>query len=197
EMVKESINNEYNRIRKNIVESPYSIQDIGIQVAVDSRKDQLDDEGNPQYLSVMEQETVRESIASILDSIITTSISSDVEEEIDTADKVSIVFEEFQQQPSLEIQSEPAAIPTWLYIVIGALALLIILLLVLMLRKRKTDEVIVEELTEAEEPVDRNIPDLTEEIDTEEKIKMKQLEAMAKEKPEDFAKLLRTWISED
>src|SRR5690606_25177305 len=109
EMVKESINNEYNRIRKNIVESPYSIQDIGIQVAVDSRKDQLDDEGNPQYLSVMEQETVRESIASILDSIITTSISSDVEEEIDTAEKVSIVFEEFQQQPSLEIQSEPAA----------------------------------------------------------------------------------------
>ena len=38
---------------------------------------------------------------------------------------------------------------------------------------------------------------LTEEQETEGTIRRKQLEKMAKEKPEEFAKLLRTWIAED
>src|SRR5699024_8955256 len=32
ELVKEMINNEFNRIRKDIVESPYKVRDLGIQV---------------------------------------------------------------------------------------------------------------------------------------------------------------------
>src|SRR5699024_7840875 len=35
ELVKETINNEFNRIRKEIAESPYKDRDLGIQVAVD------------------------------------------------------------------------------------------------------------------------------------------------------------------
>jgi flagellar M-ring protein FliF len=34
-------------------------------------------------------------------------------------------------------------------------------------------------------------------VETEGTVRKKQLEKMAKEKPEDFAKLLRTWISEE
>src|SRR5699024_2848575 len=35
DMTKETINNEYNRIRREIAESPYKIRDLGIQVAID------------------------------------------------------------------------------------------------------------------------------------------------------------------
>ncbi|MFE7493669.1 hypothetical protein ACFU42_02085, partial [Bacillus velezensis] len=46
------------------------------------------------------------------------------------------------------------------------------------------------------EPV--RLPDINEEkIETEETVRRKQLEKMAKEKPEDFAKLLRSWLDED
>ncbi|CAM5345669.1 Flagellar M-ring protein OS=Lysinibacillus sphaericus OT4b.31 OX=1285586 GN=fliF PE=3 SV=1 [Lysinibacillus sphaericus] len=41
------------------------------------------------------------------------------------------------------------------------------------------------------------IDDINEEIETEATMRRKQLEKMAKEKPDDFAKLLRSWIAED
>jgi flagellar M-ring protein FliF len=44
-------------------------------------------------------------------------------------------------------------------------------------------------------PID--VPDVNEEHETESSMRRKQLEKMAKEKPEDFAKLLRTWIAEE
>jgi flagellar M-ring protein FliF len=43
-----------------------------------------------------------------------------------------------------------------------------------------------------------SIRDLDEDKEeTEGSLRKKQLEKMAKEKPEDFAKLLRSWIAED
>src|SRR5690625_4695523 len=75
ELIKEKINNEFNRIRRDIVESPYKIRDLGIQVAIDNV---LSIEGDEvQYLSLQEQESVEEGITSILNSIITTSIDKE------------------------------------------------------------------------------------------------------------------------
>src|SRR5699024_10702902 len=56
DMTKETINNEYNRIRKEIVESPYKIRDLGIQVAVDSVAER--DGDDIQYLSEQERTAV-------------------------------------------------------------------------------------------------------------------------------------------
>ena len=41
------------------------------------------------------------------------------------------------------------------------------------------------------------VDDIADEQDSEATIRRKQLEKMAKDKPDEFAKLLRTWISED
>src|SRR5699024_12739812 len=41
------------------------------------------------------------------------------------------------------------------------------------------------------------VPQIDEQPETESVIRKKQLEKMAKEKPEEFAKLLRNWISEE
>ena len=190
EMVRETINNEFNRIQREIVESPYEIRDIGIQVAVDNS---TVEDGEAVVLSAAEQAAVEEDIHSILSSIVNTSISSSVEVE-EPLENISVVFQEFSRQG--EFDAPQVAIPTWLYIVGGILLLAIILLLFLLFRNRREDEQVIEEVYEEEE-----IPDLEdfkiEEKQTESTAKRKQLEQLAKDQPDEFAKLLRSWISED
>ncbi|HHY20431.1 MAG TPA: flagellar M-ring protein FliF, partial [Bacilli bacterium] len=88
------------------------------------------------------------------------------------------------------------AIPLWMYIVGGVLVLLIILLIILLVRKNKKaeEEIIIEEEMEL---VATEIPELPDEDTGEAATKRKQLEKLAREKPEDFSKLIRTWLSED
>ena len=54
------------------------------------------------------------------------------------------------------------------------------------------EELIIEEQHES-----LDVEDINKELETEGTIRRKQLEKMAKEKPEEFAKLLRTWIAEE
>ena len=61
--------------------------------------------------------------------------------------------------------------------------------------RRNRDDSLVEDKEIFEQPID--IPDVNESHETESSLRRKQLEKMAKEKPEEFAKLLRTWIGED
>src|SRR5699024_4747365 len=96
ELIKESVNNEFNRIHRDIVESPHKVRDLGIQVVVNNVRGM---DGNElQYLTQQEQNTVEEGINSILNSIITTSIDKSFGE-IEPEEKVSIVFQEFSNQP--------------------------------------------------------------------------------------------------
>ena len=195
EMVKETINNEFNRIRKDIVESPYKVRDLGIQVAVDRVKDASGEE--IQYLTQQDENAVEDGIDSILNSIIGTSIDKEYGE-VDPEEKTSIVFQEFSGNQKLP-ETETAGIPTWLY-VIGAISLLaIIVLVVLLLKNRKEKEIYEETYVEESVPseVELDVPDIPETREPEAVVRKKQLEKIAKENPEDFAKLLRSWIGED
>lgn len=192
EIVKEKVNNEFNRIHKEIAQSPYKIRDLGIQVAVN----RLKDTGADHVLSQQEQNVVQDGITSILNSIITTSIDKDYGQ-VDPDEKTSIVFQDFNGSP--DTQTPPAqGIPAWVYIVGGLLVLLVIVLLILMLRKRKqADEEALDEESE-EAPINHEeVPDINEENESDSIARRRQLEKMAKDHPEDFAKLLRSWISED
>ncbi|MFC7061214.1 flagellar basal-body MS-ring/collar protein FliF [Halobacillus seohaensis] len=191
EMSKETVNNEFNRIHRNIEESPFKVRDLGIQVAVDNTKGE-NEQGEIVTLTQQEQASVEESVQSILDSMITTSIDGSYGE-IDSEEKASIVFQEFDGGTTFDTES--AGIPVWMYVVGGLLLLLVLLLAWMLMRRRKEDneEEFFEDVEE-EGPVE--VPDI-EEKETESSVKRKQLERMAKEKPEDFAKLLRSWISED
>ncbi|MEQ6387823.1 flagellar basal-body MS-ring/collar protein FliF [Bacillaceae bacterium S4-13-58] len=192
ELVKETINNEFTRITKNIQESPYKVRDLGIQVAVDHAKMQQNGE-EIQYLSEEEQETVRSDITSILSSIVSTSVSKDYGEVIPD-NKISIVFQEFNGRTPVA-QTPPAfTIPYWIYVVGGGVLLLIVILIGLLLRRRKNKEEEIEEFKQ-EEMI--SIPEIDQEKETDSTARRKQLERLAKDKPEDFAKLLRSWIAED
>ncbi len=191
ELVKETINNEFNRIRKEIVESPYKVRDLGIQVAVNNVKTK--DGNNIQYLSQQEQGVVQEGIASILNSIISTSVDKEYGEVIPD-DKTSIVFQEFSTNANVSGGSK--GISTWMYIAGVALLLIIAILIFLLIRnRRKNEAALMEESTNLEQQME--IPDIQENPDSELVVRKKQLEKMAQDKPEDFAKLLRSWIGEE
>ncbi|WP_404452616.1 flagellar M-ring protein FliF [Virgibacillus necropolis] len=192
ELVKETINNEYNKIRKEIVESPYKIRDLGIQVAVNNVKSR---EGEQvQYLTAADITAVEEGISSILSSIITTSVDAEYGE-VQPEEKISIVFQEFSETTKLPETTAPT-IPLWMYIAGGILLLIIIVLVVMLMRnKKETEEEVVED-TMVKEPT-TELPEMGQEKESESVIRRKQLEKMAQDKPEEFAKLLRSWIAED
>lgn len=193
-LVKETINNEFNRIRKEIVESPYKIRDLGIQVAVDSAVDRKGKD--VQLLNQQEQTKVQDGITSILDSMITTSIDKEYGE-IDPEEKISIVFQEFSGTNE-DVQPKAPIIPMWIYIVGGILLVAIVILVIFLVRNKKKAE--VESYEETDEIAftteESEVPDI-EKVESESTVRKKQLEKMAQDKPEEFTKLLRSWISED
>lgn len=194
EMDKETINNEYNRIQKEIVESPYKVRDLGIQIAVDNVKDRKGGEVN--YLSADDQSDVESGISSILDSIISSSIDEEYEDEdIDPEDKTSIVFQEFNERPEKPETTSPT-VPVWMYVAGGILLAIIILLFILLMRSKKKDVYEEEEKIPLQQEEEREVTAMPED-DSEEVKRRKELEKMAQNKPEEFAKLLRSWMSEE
>lgn len=196
ELVKETINNEFNRIHKEIVESPYKLRDIGIQVAVNSAVG-TDEDDNVEYLNQADQNVVEQGIESILNSIITTSIDKEYGE-VTPEEKVSIVFQEFSGD--IMAQDEPkAGIPVWMYVVGGILIIAVIVLIIILLRRRAEDEEEIQEEYYAEETVDEpvEVPEIQEEEVSESVIRRKQLEKLAQDRPDEFTKMLRSWMGED
>ena len=199
ELVKETVNYELNNIYREIAESPYKIRDLGIQVVVDSVIGREDDE--VMLLSTAEQNAVEEGIQSILSSMITTTIDKDygeVEPE-EVAEKVSIVFQEFSGRHAVPTEVTPT-IPMWVYIVGGALLLAIIALIILLVRRKREDEledeeIMDERILDVDDEVE--VPDITKQPKSETDIQKEQLEKMAKDNPEDFAKLIRSWLADD
>ncbi|WP_110112834.1 flagellar basal-body MS-ring/collar protein FliF [Bacillus sp. CGMCC 1.16541] len=192
ERVEERINNDVNRIRKEIVESPYKVRDLGIQVMVEPPTPD-----NPNTLS---EESVQD-IQQLLSTIVRTTIQQDgtvpelTEEEV--ADKVMVSVQPFYGKAESPQNGTSSVIPTWVYIVAGVLLLVIIVLLVLLIRKstKQTDD-FTDELDKYIE--EQEVTSLERKPSlTDEQKRYQRLEKMAKEQPEEFAKLMRTWISED
>lgn len=189
ERTEETINNDVNRIRKDIQEAPYKIQDIGIQVIVEPPT--ADDAASL-------PEGVREDIEKILSTIVRTTISKDVtaeltQEQID--EKVAVSIQPLYGKAT-EVANEKSVIPWWIWVVGGILLAVILLLAFFIIRSRKRVKE-EEELSILEEQEELIVDDINDEIETEATVRRKQLEKMAKEKPDDFAKLLRSWIAED
>ena len=196
ERVEETINNEVNRIRKEIVESPYKIRDLGIQVVIDPP---VDEEGEVEELPAELQEDVEQ----ILTTVIRTSINEEVGELTDDelSDKIAVMIQPFNGSVA-SFDDVQTKIPTWVFVVGGLLVAAIIGVIIFFVRKRKKEEqealIAAEEAALAEqEAAVEQVEDINDGPESESVARRKQLEKMAKDKPEEFAKLLRTWISED
>lgn len=179
-----------NRIHKEIVESPYKIQDLGIQVMIDPSNAK----GKSQVSNTLESD-----VQKMLGTIVRTSISKDANTKAlsDNAvsDKITVSVQPFNGQETAD--NTASSIPLWMYIIGGALLLIIAVLIVLLVRKRRQnldEEEYDEEYVETFEAYEAT-PKASV-VSAEQQTK-NNLETLAKQDPEEFAKLLRTWISED
>ena len=190
ERVEETINNDVNRIRRDIQESPYKIRNLGIQVMVEPPEAE-----NAESLS----DDVRTDIEQILATIVRTTIDQEsagtlTDEEINN--KIVVSVQPFYGKEIADDAGQ-SFIPWWVWVIGGILVVAIALLVFFILRsrKRKQEQEELEIIERQQELIE--IEDITDEKETEATVRRKQLEKMAKEKPEDFAKLLRSWIAED
>ncbi|TAA72217.1 flagellar basal-body MS-ring/collar protein FliF [Planococcus salinarum] len=204
ERTEERINREVNRIHRQIELSPYVIDDITINVGVEPPVP-----GDPDSLTL---ETVGD-IRNLLGNTVSAALSMNGAEvdELQLDDRISVFATEFQGKTVIE-EADPinnwfGEIPNGLLLVAGAAVALILiigsLIFVLMRRKREAIEedfgfemfaqpaTSVGELEEEEKEIDLS------EFDSRSNPKRKTIEKLAKGRPEDFTKLLRTWMSED
>ncbi|MFT4413559.1 flagellar basal-body MS-ring/collar protein FliF [Fredinandcohnia humi] len=191
ERIEERVNKDVNRITKEIVEAPYKIRDLGIQVMVEAP--------DPKDPTSLPQDRL-EDIERILGTIVSTSINQDVNNELtqeELQDKIVVSIQEFNGKTVSSTETQATAVlPLWVYIVGAILVVLILLLLFLFFRKKKEKDSL-EDMENNEEVFFDHIPDVNDEKESESTVRRKQLEKLAKEKPEDFAKLLRSWIADE
>ncbi|MED1202077.1 flagellar basal-body MS-ring/collar protein FliF [Heyndrickxia acidicola] len=190
EKIQDTVNYDVNKIHRQIVESPYKIRDLGIQVMVEPPNPK-----DPQSLPASRVNDIK----NILSTIVSTSIDKSEGTNLSNSavqSKIAVSVEPFNGKLTTST-STSSGIPWWIYAVGGGLLLIIGLLVFFLLRSRRKTNL---EDYDLEQVVDRetfNIPDINIEQETETTMRKKQLERMAKEKPDEFAKLLRTWISEE
>lgn len=190
ERMEETVNNEVNRIRKEIVESPYKIRNLGIQVMVEPPVAD-DAESVPEGL--------QEDIEKILSTIVRTSIDQEAAGQLTDADieeRIVVSFQQFNGKTT-DIGATRTVIPWWIYVIGASLLVIATVLVVLYVRNRRKQRELEEEMMMEEQRESFVVDDINVENETENTIRRKQLEKMAKEKPEEFAKLLRTWIAEE
>lgn len=183
ESLTERINYDVSRISNEIMSAPYQVKDLTINVAVEPPvKD------DPASLT----EETKEAIQTILTNIVATSLADSgrtyTDEEL--AKKVFVFAHSFD---GIEEPAGPAIFSAWyLYALAGFLLALAIVGAAVLIRRRKAAE--EEEL--APEPVpEEPVIDL-ENVQSENQIR-RQLENLARKKPEEFVNLLRTWLVDE
>lgn len=177
-------NYDVNRIVKDIVSSPYTVKDLTINVAVEPPAGQTE-----------LQAPVQDAIENILVNIVRASLadSGTVISDADLAKKVSVISQGFQTAAAANTGFQLSTGMMW---GIGALvaALIAAVVILLVRRRRKQNEIEEEEIPL---PVATEFPSITLDSVTNESQVRKQLESLAKKKPDEFVNLLRTWLADE
>lgn len=191
--VDNKVNYVFNQINNDVQSSPYQLKDLGIQVMVEPP--------NPSQPSSLSKATLS-NIKSILNTVVSTTLGQNSGTTLtpqQIASKSVITVDPFNGKLTPTVKPTPG-LPKWIWAAGAGALVLIGLLLFLLFRRRNRDEELQNELSfaqQAEEARLQEAASLMGSKDSPEAIRKKQLEAMIKENPQDFVKLLRTWISEE
>lgn len=186
ESLTERINYDVNRISSEIIAAPFQVKDLTINVAVEPPV-----RDDPASLT----EEAKDAIQTILTNIVGTSLADSgrtyTDEEL--AKKVFVFAHTFN---GIEQPESPSIFSGWyMYALAGFLAAMVLVGAALFIRRRRAEEEAAEEMllqaVEEEEPV----IDL-ENVQNENQVR-RQLENLAKRKPEEFVNLLRTWLADE
>lgn len=184
EDLSKTINYEVNRITKDIVSSPYTVKDLTINVAVEP----------PAGQKTVDQQT-QDAIHNILVNIVRASLadSGSTYTDADLAKKVSVYSQPFGQEDTKSNGLNLSKGVLW-GIGLAALALLAGGAFLIFRRRKQNEEMEEDDLPL---PAPTEFPSINLESVTNESQVRKQLETLAKKKPEEFVNLLRTWLADE
>lgn len=179
-----TINYEVNRITKDIVASPYVIKDLTINVAVEPPAGQNSLDPNTQT-------AIENILSNIVGSYLADSGTTYTDADLDK--KVAVFSQPFHSEVA---KSNALSLSNpWLWGIGVAVLLAGAGIGMLLFRRRKNVEDIEEE--ETPPPLLSEFPSINFETVTNENQVRKQLETLAKKKPDEFVNLLRTWLAEE
>ncbi len=178
------VNYQVNQITKQIVQSPYIVKDLTINVAIEPPAGQTDLDG-----------AVRTGVEGILKNIVGASLAdSGVDyNETDLQNKILVM----STTASTETPATDTGISrVLLWSIIGGLAALLAVAIFLVVRRRRKNRE-EELLEEMELPTPAEMPSINLDTVSGESQMRKQLESLAKKKPDEFVNLLRTWLADE
>lgn len=187
EELNDTINREVNRITRNVTMSPYKIEDLTINVGVE-----------PPDGGQLDEPTI-ESIRQVLRNVVRVTLSEQgielTQEELDQ--HISVLPRQFSGKVAVEDSSSLSPAVLWTVGGIAVLALAAVAFLVFRRRSqaKQVQEEEYAELLTPSQPIE--IPDLIYQEDGDQVVVRKQLEKLARSKPDEFVVLLRTWLAED
>ncbi|MEK3882134.1 flagellar basal-body MS-ring/collar protein FliF [Paenibacillus sp. PL2-23] len=175
-------NYDFDRIKRNIQSGPFVLKDLSISIGIEAA--QLNDE------------QARNDIMNYLTTLVRSQLADsgqDVNNDELIDKKVSLIARNFAESPT---DAAAGGLSTGWLLGIGAAALAIIggLAFMLVRRRRRQDEV---EEADIPEQTKVEYPTLDLETVTNESQARKNLETLAKRKPDEFVNLLRTWLAEE
>lgn len=180
-----TINYEVNRIAKDIISSPYTVKDLTINVAVEPPAGQTE-----------LQQPVKDAIENILVNIVRASLadSGTTITDADLTKKVSVMSQGFATAADTNTGFQLTPAMMWGG---GALIAVLIAAVVILLVRRRRKQNEFEEEEDIPLPVATEFPSITLDSVTNESQVRKQLESLAKKKPDEFVNLLRTWLADE
>jgi flagellar M-ring protein FliF len=180
-----TVNREVNRITNDIIATPYVVRDLSINVGLEPP--------NPEDPASLTEET-RLAVQNALVNIVRAALADNqVTYTDDELTKKVTVFAHSFVRPEGTTATSTTTYLTYAGLALAALALGAIGVFILMRRKR-AQQVLEEEMAI---PAKVELPTIDIESVSNENQVRKQLETLAKKKPEDFVNLLRTWLVDE
>ncbi|MBE3595472.1 MAG: flagellar M-ring protein FliF [Hydrogenibacillus sp.] len=198
ERTEDRVNYELNRITRTVKDAPYVLKDLAVNVVLDTNALGLPPD-DPKINDVKQQ--VQEIAANVVRSALANA-GQNAGQLIDAGARVQVYAYPFSGGPKAPSAAPSiwASLPRWVYAALAGAAILIIGVIVwFIMKRRRSAEAELSQpgfsaVVGAEAPGEPP-PLILEETD-EARIQ-KQLERLAREKPKDFAAVLRTWLKEE
>ncbi|TCS82935.1 flagellar basal-body MS-ring/collar protein FliF [Tepidibacillus fermentans] len=189
----ERINYEVNEITKEIVSSPYRLEDLSINVAINMPED-----NNPNSKTGQTKIAIQNLIKPILLAALNDQQKANLNDPTVIEQKIAVIAHPFQgvSNQQQNVQNSNRMNPYLLYGLIGLSVFAVGGVgYTIVNRRRKRDESVEEEELQPKEVKTPEIdftPNLTEEM-----VLNKEIQKLANQKPEEFVKLIRTWLLDE
>ncbi len=183
EYSKETVNYDVNEITNEIVGSPYNLEDLSITIAINR-----DPEAE-------QTQKVIEDITNLISPVLSAALKTDDNVIIDTSSKIAVIAQEFNQPISYFDDGSNKLSNLLLYGLAGLLVLIVGLVVFLLVkRKNKSKDLELMGL--------KGVEDIKPGFDfspafTEETALKQEIQKLTKRKPDEFTKLIRSWLYEE